>query len=101
MGLFGFGLSSAFGMAQVIHPLSRRHPNDAAYVALRKLLVEARKEAQLTQQELADLIGRQQSFVAKYEVGERYLDAVEFLVIASILNIDLREISTRVAGKSK
>ena len=51
-------------------------------------LVEARHEAGLTQQELADQLGRPQSFVAKYENGERRLDVVEFLEIAERLNVD-------------
>lgn len=89
MGLFGFGLSSAARMAQVVLPLTRRSPNEPAYVALRELLVVGRKNAGLTQQKLAEIIGRPQSFVAKYEVGERFLDAVEFVAIASTLNVDL------------
>lgn len=96
MGLFGFGLSSAAGMAQVIHPLPRRDPNEQAYALLRARLVEARKNANLTQQGLAELLGRNQSFVAKYEVGERYVDAVEFVMIAAVLEISVAEISDAV-----
>lgn len=56
---------------------------------MRELLVEGRKGAALTQQKLAERLGRPQSFVAKYEVGERFLDVVEFIAIAAALNIDL------------
>ena len=41
----------------------------------------------MTQVELADLLGRPQSFVSKYERGERRLDVVEFLEIADALGI--------------
>lgn len=51
-------------------------------------LVKARKSAGLTQQELADLLDRPQSFVAKYEKAERRLDVVEFLDIAEQLDAD-------------
>lgn len=45
-------------------------------------LTEARKAAGLTQQALADRLGRPQSYVAKVEGLERRLDVVEFLVMA-------------------
>lgn len=52
------------------------------------LLIQARKDAGLTQQQIADTLGRPQSFVAKYEGGERRLDVVEFLEIAKLLGTD-------------
>ena len=58
------------------------------HTKLRELLVAARKKAGLTQQEVADRLGRPQSFVAKYEGGERRLDVVEFLQIATVLGAD-------------
>ena len=54
-------------------------------------LVEARKDAGFTQQQVADKLGRPQSFVAKYEGGERRLDMVEFVKIAKILKADPHE----------
>ncbi len=51
-------------------------------------LIEARKDSGLTQQQVADKLGRPQSFVAKYENGERRLDVVEFLEIANLLDAD-------------
>lgn len=50
-------------------------------------LIDARLRSGLTQQELSKKIGRPQSYVSKYEVGERRLDIVEFLEIASVLSI--------------
>lgn len=99
MGLSGFGLSSAAGMAQVQLSLSSRDPNDPRYVALRQVLTDARHQAGLTQQQLADQLGRQQSFVAKYEVGERFLDAVELVVIGSLLNVGLNSVAQAVLGE--
>jgi transcriptional regulator with XRE-family HTH domain len=55
---------------------------------LRELLVEARDRAGLTQQKLAKRIGTHQSFVAKYEGGERRLDVIEFIAIARAIGAD-------------
>lgn len=51
-------------------------------------IVELRKEAGLTQVELAQRLGRPQSYVSKYERGERRLDVVEFLAVAHALGTD-------------
>ena len=55
---------------------------------LRELLVATRKKAKLTQAEVAEQLGRPQSFVAKYEGGERRLDVIEFMLVASVLGAD-------------
>lgn len=55
---------------------------------LRELLIEAREKAGLTQQKLAKRLGKPQSFVAKYEGGERRLDVLEFIVIAGAIGAD-------------
>jgi transcriptional regulator with XRE-family HTH domain len=52
------------------------------------LLIEARKKRGLTQHQVAKALGRPQSFVAKYEVGERRLDLLEFLEVADALRVD-------------
>jgi transcriptional regulator with XRE-family HTH domain len=51
-------------------------------------MIEARKSANLTQAELAKRLSRPQSFVSKYERGERRLDVVEFLEVAEALGMD-------------
>lgn len=58
------------------------------YDRFRLLLIEARKAAGLTQGELAKKLSRPQSFVSKYERGERRLDVVEFLEVALAIGID-------------
>jgi transcriptional regulator with XRE-family HTH domain len=55
---------------------------------LRELLIAARKKAKLTQAEVAERLGRPQSFVAKYEGGERRLDVIEFIEVARAMDID-------------
>jgi len=43
-----------------------------------KALVEMREKAGLTQRALAEKLGKAHSFVAKYELGDRRIDIVEF-----------------------
>jgi transcriptional regulator with XRE-family HTH domain len=54
---------------------------------LRKLLLRRRTGLGLTQTELAKRLGKPQSFVAKYEGGERRLSVIEFIDIAEGLKI--------------
>ncbi|MEM7760542.1 MAG: helix-turn-helix transcriptional regulator [Cyanobacteria bacterium P01_A01_bin.40] len=58
------------------------------YQAFLKFLITARKQAGLTQQTVADSLKRPQSFVSKYENGERRLDVVEYLHISEIIGFD-------------
>nr|WP_245260681.1 helix-turn-helix transcriptional regulator [Mesorhizobium sp. L2C054A000] len=51
-------------------------------------LIAARKTKGATQTQVADMLGRPQSFVAKYEGGERRLDVIEFLDVAEALGIN-------------
>jgi transcriptional regulator with XRE-family HTH domain len=51
------------------------------------LLRDARREADVTQSDLALRLDRPQSFVAKYENGERRIDVVEFVEIARALRL--------------
>jgi predicted transcriptional regulator len=58
------------------------------YQRLREMLVEARIAAGLTQRDLAKRLGRHQSFVSKYERGERRVDVIEFMLLAKVLGMD-------------
>lgn len=61
---------------------TQRHQEFIAFIA------SARKEAGITQVELADRLGKPQSFVSKVERGERRLDVVEFCQVAEALDLD-------------
>jgi transcriptional regulator with XRE-family HTH domain len=52
------------------------------------LLKVARKDAGIVQQELADRLGKPQSFVAKVERGERRIDVIEFITIVKAIGRD-------------
>ena len=58
------------------------------YETFRKELVAARETAGLTQTQLAAKLSRPQSFVSKYERGERRLDVIECLEVAEALGVD-------------
>ena len=60
-------------------------------VLFRRQLKERRIQANLKQQEVADRLKRPQSFVAKYERGERRLDVIEFIEIAEAIGFDPAE----------
>lgn len=54
------------------------------YDALRRRLVQARKDAGLMQTQVADALDKPQSFVAKCELGERRVDALELAKFAKL-----------------
>jgi transcriptional regulator with XRE-family HTH domain len=62
---------------------------------LQDLLRTSRLEAGLSQVALAKKLGRFQSFVSKYETGERRLDLVELHQICQALKIPLVEFVKR------
>lgn len=61
------------------------------YQIFRSLLVSAREESGLTQVQIAERLGKPQSFISKYERGERRLDFTEFIELADVLGIDVTD----------
>lgn len=57
-----------------------------------ELLVAARKDAGITQVELGKRIGQRQTFVSKFELGERRLDVAEFVAVSRAIGADPHEI---------
>ena len=66
----------------------RQSVHSAGQTAFCDLMVKARKSAGLTQQELAKRLHKPQSFVAKYEGGERRVDVLEFIEICKAIEAD-------------
>ncbi|WCD79740.1 helix-turn-helix domain-containing protein [Pseudomonas sp. TUM22785] len=70
--------------------------NSLPYQRLLELLIAARNESGMTQQQLSEKLLRPQSYVSKYERSERRLDVVEFLLVVQSLGAEpfalLREI---------
>lgn len=73
-----------------------------AYEKLAAILREERLAAGLTQAALAAKLRRPQSFVAKYEAGERQLDVIEFLLVTRAIGMGsesvVRRLDTSIAS---
>ena len=74
---------------------SREH---RAFVAV---LVAARKAAGLTQQQVAARLRKPQSFVSKYETGERRLDVPEFIRVSRRLGADPADLIRQIERRSE
>jgi transcriptional regulator with XRE-family HTH domain len=55
----------------------------------------------MVQQELADRLGKPQSFVAKVERGERRIDVIEFIAIATAIGRDPLRLMKQYLDKEK
>jgi len=72
-----------------------------AHRVLIQELKSARHSAGLSQQDVADILGVPQSYVAKIELGERRIDVVEFLQMVEAVNGSWTEILDLVASAKK
>lgn len=77
---------------------SLKSPDYARFI---DLLVAARKAANVSQDALAKKLGKPQSFVAKYEGGERRIDVIELVAICHALGTDPVKLFRKVATSSK
>jgi transcriptional regulator with XRE-family HTH domain len=85
--------TSARGITKTVHSSEQ-----AAFCGL---MAAARKQAGLTQHELARRLKRPQSFVAKYEGGERRIDVVEFVAIVRAIGADpVKLLRDLISGKT-
>ena len=76
----------------------RRWVSSTSYKSAIEALVKARHLSGKTQREIASIIGKPPSFVAKVENGERRLDFVEFIVLARALDQDPATLLGNIAG---
>ena len=76
-------------------PSLRKTIHSGGQEALRNLLRQLRLGRNLRQQELATQLGKPQSFVSKYEAGERRLDLVELREICRVLGVSLSDFVTQ------
>lgn len=64
----------------------------SSYITLAQTLKTTREAAGLTQAQLGKLLGRDQTFVSKYESRERRLDIIEVRDICHVLNFPLTDL---------
>lgn len=62
------------------------------YCHMIELLIAARKDAGLTQAEVGARLNQRQTFVSKYELQERRLDAAEFVTVCRAIGVDARDL---------
>lgn len=62
------------------------------YKELRRILTEARSAAGLTQAQVAQRLGRPQSFMSKWEGAERHLDVTEFFGLCEAIGISASDV---------
>jgi len=81
-----------------------RSVHSSAYQMLLDRLRQARRDAGLTQTQVAEAVGRPQSFVSKSESGERRLDPIELAELARLyakpVGFFVSEISVETSGAS-
>lgn len=68
----------------------------AAYKKLGTLLARVRKDAGVSQVELANRLGKPQSFVSAYEGGQRRIDVIELQLVCDALGIDAGELFQQI-----
>lgn len=62
-------------------------------------LVAARKAAGMRQQDLAQRLGKPQSFISRIEGGQRRVDVLEFYAIARAMKADPAELFAGIAKR--
>ena len=67
---------------------------------LQEVLRELRAEADLRQVDVAERLGRPQSFVSAYETGDRCLDLLELQQVCTALGVGLSECVRRYEEQS-
>ena len=75
-----------------------------AYREVIEAVVALRKEAGLTQREMASLLNREQSYVGRIETGQRRIDVVELVWICKACGVDpdgaIQRLVKSIAGHS-
>ena len=74
----------------------RNHYPQEEYSSLLSLLRQIRLDANMRQVDLAERLGQPQSFVSKYESGERRLDILELRSLCKAAGITLGQFVSRL-----
>jgi transcriptional regulator with XRE-family HTH domain len=70
---------------------------DISYLKLRRILKELREAKHLTQAQLARKLSVPQSFVSKYETGERRIDVIETVLICQALETSMTQLLSKLS----
>ena len=69
------------------------------YRYLLALLREAREAAGVTQAQLSEQLGKPQSYVSKYENGDRRLDVIEMLDVCDQISADPHQVIDAISKR--
>lgn len=72
---------------------------DKKQQAFRAAIKEVRTNSELTQVQLAKKLKKPQSYVSKYETGERKLEFVEVMDICSVCGISMKKFADIYSNK--
>jgi len=75
--------------------------NSSGQERLQAILRELRHDAKLRQIDLAERLGQPQSYVSKYESGERRLDFLEVRDVCRALAVSLSDFVRRFEGEAR
>ena len=70
------------------------------YILLNSELREMRKSAGFSQVQLAEKLGKPQSFVSKYESGDRYLNFIEVVEICDACSASVIDLIKKLGFES-
>ncbi|MBA3312565.1 MAG: helix-turn-helix domain-containing protein [Planctomycetota bacterium] len=76
-----------------------KQTHDPKRRVLRELLRDLRREQGLRQADVAARVGEPQSFVSKYETGERRLDVIALREVCHVLGVSLAEFAERLEAR--
>lgn len=79
----------------------KNSPYDIAYLELRRILKDLREAKHFTQAQLARKLSAPQSFVSKYETGERRLDVIETAQTCQALETSMTQLLSKLSKRLK
>ena len=74
-----------------------RTQSSEAYGAFTRALIAARKDAGLTQTEVAERIGKKQALISIIETGIRRVDVIEFCALARAMGYEPASLFERIS----
>lgn len=76
-----------------------KHSEEHLRRRLCALLRDLREESELRQVDVAAALNEPQSYVSKYESGERRLDVIELVQVCDVLGISLQDFFSRLLAE--
>jgi len=82
--------------ASVLGALEMRHLRTVRHRRLIEEVAAARKAAGMSQRALAERLKRSDSYISKFEAGERRLEVCEFIELCEVIGADPAQLISRI-----